>query len=298
MKLKIVILAIGIASVAAFYPPARVAALVLAGRSEICSMRDALGARTHLEDLTFSKDRILAASKKVNSEGAYDLWETPMGNYWISKGNDYGLPWNLSEQENAIYGTGEVFIQPGDVVLDCGAHIGVFVNTALKAGASKVIAIEPAPENLECLRRNLAGEISEGKVVVYPKGLWDKDDWLSIQVVPGNAAADTFVMHQEGAHPGTKLPLTTIDKMVAELGLTRVDFIKMDIEGAEQRALQGGRSTIAKFHPRLALSAYHLPDDPIKIPQLVAGIWTGYRMKCGPCTVAGYRIRPDVLNFY
>jgi hypothetical protein len=46
-----------------------------------------------------------------------------------------------------------------------------------------------------------------------------------------------------------KAPLTTIDKLTAELKLERVDFIKMDIEGAEQRALMGAQQTLEKSPP-------------------------------------------------
>ena len=94
------------------------------------------------------------------------------------------------------------------------------------------------------------------------------------------------------------MPLTTIDKMVAELKLDRVDYVKMDIEGAEQRALTGGLATLSRFHPRLSLSAYHMPDDPVKIPQIVKQAWSGYTMECGPCAeTEDHRIRPDVLYF-
>ena len=76
-----------------------------------------------------------------------------------------------------IYGTGARGVQPGDVVLDCGANIGIFSKTALASGARLVVAVEPAPDTLECLRRNLGREIAERRVIVYPKGVWDHDDF-------------------------------------------------------------------------------------------------------------------------
>jgi hypothetical protein len=78
-----------------------------------------------------------------------------------------------------------------------------------------------------------------------------------------------------------------------------VDYIKMDIEGAEQRALAGAAGTLAKFHPRLSLASYHVPSDPVKMPALVKAAWPGYGMECGPCFETGERlIRPDVLYFH
>ena len=189
-------------------------------------------------------------------------------------------------------------LQAGDVVLDCGANIGVFTRKAVSAGARKVIAIEPAPENIECLRRNFKREIERGQVVVYPKGVWDKDDMLTFHVDPHNSAADSFLIKREGGQDLVQLPLTTIDKLTSELQLDTVSFVKMDIEGAEVRALSGGRQTIARFHPRMALSAYHTPTDAVEVPKAVHSAWSGYRMKCGPCALEPRRVRPDILFFY
>lgn len=299
MKLKIATAVVVAAGLAYFYPLLRLSALALAGRSGLCPLGETIRSGTNLVRQRDIKDRILAASKLVEKDPAgYNLWQTPKGRFWVPTGSDYALPFNLAEQERKIYGTGEQDIRPGDIVLDCGASVGVFTREALASGAKLVVAIELAQENLECLRRNLAEEVRKGRVIIYPKGVWDKDDFLTLNVDPTNSAADSVVMRPEKAHEGPKVPLTTIDKLVQELKLERVDFVKMDIEGAEQKALIGAQQTIARYHPRLALSTYHRPDDPEKIPLLVRRAWTGYRMKCGPCADTGEIIRPDVLYFY
>jgi FkbM family methyltransferase len=282
-----------------WYAPARLFAIYVSGRSPHCPLSNALQCAENVQDQTRVKDRILAASREIERDAGYIHWDTPRGRYWMPAGSDFVLPFNLAEQQRQIYGKGERAVRSGDVVLDCGANVGAFVREALNAGASAVVAVEPAPENVECLRRNFAAEIAARKVLLYPKGVWDKDDVLTLQVVPKNSAADSFVMHQEGGVEGAKVPLTTIDKLVAELNLPRVDYIKMDIEGAEQRAIAGARQTIQKYHPRLALSAYHTPEDPARIPELVRQTWSGYRMECGPCAeTPEWRIRPDVLMFF
>ncbi len=282
-----------------FYAPARLFALVMMGRASVCPMERALDAPAELQRQIRIKDRILYASRKLETDAqGYEHWDTPKGRYWIPKGSHFVLPFNLAEQERDIYTAGPVRIHPGDTVLDCGANIGVYTRRALDQGAALVVSIEPAPENIECLRRNFAAEITAGKVIIYPKGVWDKDDFLTLHVDPHNSAADSFVIDRQGSHGEEKMPLTTIDKLTAELKLARVDFIKMDIEGAEVKALHGGRATIAKFHPRMALSAYHADNHPVEVPLAVKAAWSGYQMLCGPCAEANWRVRPDILLFH
>jgi FkbM family methyltransferase len=288
------------AALVVFYSPIRLFSLVIAGRSDACPLRNAMQSDRNLVTQIALKDRILHESKLLQEdERGFHQWQTPNGTYWIPEGSDFVLPFNLAEQERKIYGSGDQFVKPGDTVLDCGANVGVFTTEALKAGAKLVVAIEPAPENLECLRRNFAAEVESGRVIIYPKGVWDKDDFLPLNVDAHNSAADTFVLHPPNAEMTTqKLPLTTIDNLVSELHLERVDFIKMDIEGAEPKALAGARETLAKFHPRLSVSAYHQPDHPVLIPKVVKSGWAGYQTECGPCSVDNAQIRPDILWFH
>jgi FkbM family methyltransferase len=297
--LKVLAVVIVLAAVVCLYPPIRLAALALVGRTTVCPYSQALRSAANLSDQIDIERRILKASRMVDKDPkGFHLWSTPRGFYWMPAGSDYALPWDLAEQERKIYGTGARAVHRGDIVLDCGANVGVFTREALNQGAGLVVAIEIAPENLECMRRNFADEIVHGRVLVYPKGVWDKDDFLTLNVDPQNSAADSVVMRPEKSHDGPRVELTTIDKIVAELKLERVDFVKMDIEGAEQNALIGARATLAKYHPRLSLSAYHRPDDPKRIPELVRAAWSGYRMECGPCADAKTFVRPDVLYFY
>lgn len=274
------------------------AALVIAGNSPYCAWQRSLGSIdvTKLqEDLT---GEMLAQSHMVSkTTDGIELWDTPLGRYHIPAGSVKEILYDLAEQKRGLYSFNGRGVRPGDVVLDCGANVGVYTRVALKAGARTVVAIEPAPENVECLRRNLATEIADQRVIVYPKGVWDKDDVLSMNIDPRNSAGDSFVIQRAGSHQ-IQLPLTTIDKLVAELRLESVDFVKFDIEGAERRALDGAKNTLARFHPRMAVAVYHLPDDPQVIPGVIQRGWPNYRMECGTCLVSQTRIVPEVYFFY
>jgi FkbM family methyltransferase len=204
---------------------------------------------------------------------------------------------NLAEQATKVYGEGRDGVQPRDVVLDCGANVGVFTREALADGARLVVAVEPAPENIECLRRNFPDEIGKGRVIVVSKGVWNKDDILPLRIDAGNSARNSFVGSFGPALAEVKVPLVTIDELAAELKLERVDFIKLDIEGAEKQALAGAKNTLAKYHPRLAIAMEHLADDPVRIPQVLAAEAPDYRVICGDCVDEITHIRPDVLYF-
>jgi FkbM family methyltransferase len=297
-KILAPVVLLAVAAGGGVYPPVRLFTEKALGRAPACPMYNALQAAENLKQQIRDKDEILNASKLLEADPAgYHLFETPYGRWWIPEGDDWVLPFNLAEQKREIYGSGEYAVRSGDVVLDCGANVGVFTRVALNRGARLVVAFEPAPENIESYRRNFHAEIAAGRVILVAKGVWDKQDVLLLKRNPRNTASDTFVM--EGDLSGAvRAPLTTIDLAVAELKLDRVDYIKMDVEGAETRALAGARGTLAAFHPRLSIAAEHMAGDAEAIPQAVKEGWTGYRMTCGPCveTPDGH-IRPDVLYF-
>jgi FkbM family methyltransferase len=299
MKKIVFLVLIAVGLTLRYYEPARLSAWVLMGRNQGCPMAQAMASPKELREQISKKDEILYASKLLEKdEKGFRLYDTPDGKYWVPEGSEYSLPYNLAEQAREIYDRNGRGVKAGDIVLDCGANVGTYARHALKKGAKLVVAIEPAPENLEVLRRNLAEEVAAGRVIIYPKGVWDKDDFLELHVDPHNSAADSFVIAHKDWGKVEKVPLTTIDKLVEELKLERVDYIKMDIEGAETNALEGGKSTIQKYMPRMALSTYHQPDHPKRIPELVRGLSSKYQTECGPCAESGYGVRPEIMYFF
>ena len=68
----------------------------------------------------------------------------------------------------------------------------------------------------------------------------------------------------------------TIDDFVNNQHLNRLDFIKLDVEGAEMNVLRGGVDSILKFRPGLAISIYHKLEDFFEIPLLIDELFTNY----------------------
>jgi FkbM family methyltransferase len=270
------------------------ALLWLFARSE-CPLPESLAVITGSNGVMSSVQQMAAKISLQRTEAGLDLWNTPQGGIWDVHG-DVVLPFLMAEQQSDIYEPAGHEVRRGDIVLDCGANIGVFTKKALSRGASLVVAIEPAPRTLEALRRNFEEEIKSGRVIVYPKGVWDRDAELELALDTINQAANSLIMGKEDA-PKIRVPLTTIDEIVAELKLPRVDFIKMDIEGAEKRAIQGASHTIQRFRPRMSLSSEHLADDYAAIPALVKSIEPRYRYRGCDCMAGVRQIKALVLAF-
>jgi FkbM family methyltransferase len=269
------------------------------GRSQACTWADIQ--RTLGQEPGQTETRIAASSRRVRTDlDGYELWNTPKGDFWIPPENGEKFPWLLSNIERHIDRLGPCQVRAEDIVFDCGAHVGLFTREALSSGAKLVVAIEPMPENLECLKRNFAEEIGAGRVIVFPKGVWDREEILSFKIAPRFSASDRVVLDLPRDAKVQRVPVTTIDRLVAELGLKRVDFIKLHVEGSEQQALMGARETLAGFRPRLAIAANHRDDDAERIPELVRAAWPGYQMKCGDCYLNRERllILPEILFFF
>lgn len=212
------------------------------------------------------------------------------GDFWIRKnGEKYdgpGLLAYLQAEHDWIAGLyPDHSVRKGDIVIDCGAHVGIFTHKALERGAAKVIAIEPEPVNAQCLRRNFSPEISAGRVLVVEKGVWSKPGSLELSLGASNSGTGSMV-RKDGEGDKVTVPVDTLDHIVAELGLPRVDFIKMDIEGAEREALRGAMATLKTHRPRLMLDSYHLPDDALVLPAVIRQAHPDYIRTCGPCELS------------
>jgi FkbM family methyltransferase len=247
-------------------------------------------------ELALNIDRIKRGLRVIRSDNELEQIQTPNGPIWIPAGDRVALAEELAEEAEGEYGTGDRGVGRGDTVLDCGANVGVFTREALRRGAARVVAIEPAPWALECLRRNFSDEIRQGRVVLCPNGVWDHDDTLNLTIPSGMAStAATVALKPTEGRAVVAVQLTTIDKIVAELGLNSVDFIKMDIEGAEPNALRGAAWTVQKFRPRMAISLEHRPTDPEILPRLAQRLWPNYQTECGACTMMNGHLQPVIM---
>ena len=270
-------------------------------RGTDCPIRQTLKAAWHqLKDQDDGNRAESATRLLEKSPGGYELYWTPIGNFWIPAGNRESLVYLLTEIQRQPM---REQVGSGDVVIDCGANIGFFTREALNAGASKVMAIDPMPENAECLRKTFSREISEGRVIVEEKAAWDVEESLDLSTIPENSEMSTVVLGKELTDQKVKVikvrvQADRIDNMVKKCRLQRVNLIKMDIEGAERRALDGAALTVKTYKPRLSLAAYHLGDDVPMLTSLVARLRPDYVRSAGRCIINRGRCVPESLFFH
>jgi FkbM family methyltransferase len=169
--------------------------------------------------------------------------------------------------------------RPGDVAIDIG---GCWGETALWLAhlvgpAGRVHTFEPSPQNLQLLHANLERNPALlPRIDVHPSPLAAE---VGVEVEMDDAVAAGATTHAAGApgeHPTVRAITDTVDHVVATGEVERVDFVKIDVEGAELDVLRGATHTLRTQKPRLALAAYHRPDDLSVLPAFVASLGLEY----------------------
>ena len=163
----------------------------------------------------------------------------------------------------------DVFTPDDDeIIVDCGAYDGSTALQFLEWGrgkVKKVYSFEFDPVNASRCEENLKDY--GDKVTLIKKGTWDRDEIFYVKTLgTGSSSINT-----EG---DTEVHLTAIDNIVKD---KKVTFIKMDVEGAELKSLQGAKNTIKKNHPRLAICVYHTREDLYEIPEYILSLVPEYK---------------------
>jgi len=148
--------------------------------------------------------------------------------------------------------------------VDGGAYVGDSLPTIIKnyPKFEKIYCIEPNTLHINIAKRNFS-DISNVEFINC--GLGNKK-------ISNNQ--DVRKDQTNCAHDYQANNINTIDILIGG----RVDFIKLDIEGAEQDAIEGAYNTIKNYHPILAICIYHKAEDWYKVPQKVLEINPNYKI--------------------
>lgn len=144
------------------------------------------------------------------------------------------------------------YLREDDIFLDVGTNIGLFALTAakkIKQGA--IIAFEPSPTTFERLNENLHLNKAEELIKPFNLALSSKPDTLDFYLsLDGFDAWNGFTIPQVGSDfKRLKIACTTLDIFCSVQNLSKIDLIKIDVEGWEYPVLQGAKEVIQKFSP-------------------------------------------------
>lgn len=155
--------------------------------------------------------------------------------------------------------------KPGAVIIDIGAHIGLFsvIASQITGDTGKVYAFEPAPSTYELLQKTLSINHNRSVIEAFQKAVGKEPGKISFFVSDDEADNSNSLVNYKDDRPlhGIDVEVTSVDAFVKEKKINKLNFIKIDVEGAEYDTLQGAAETLQNLRP-VCIVAIH--PEPIK----------------------------------
>jgi FkbM family methyltransferase len=158
-------------------------------------------------------------------------------------------------------------IEPGSTVIDIGANIGVFAVFSVRSGAKKVFCYEPNPEAFSVLRKNIdlngfCEAVCAENLAVTARS--NETIYIPRESSPYNQATKNPV----NASDSVSIKTISLEQIVEDNGLSKIDYLKLDCEGAEYEILMTCPSDVLarvrRIRMELHYSADHSPEELIK----------------------------------
>lgn len=165
-------------------------------------------------------------------------------------------------------------LSKGEVMVELGANDGETLKEFLRL-CPDYHAIYCFESDKNCLPKLDAikeNHFKEGTIHIIPKGGWDAAATLEF-CSDGECAGDAHIVSARGGKAAFMIETAAVDEEVNE----PISFMKMDIEGAEMRALHGAQRQICENHPKLAICVYHKIDDILNIWNYLRELVPEYR---------------------
>ena len=218
-----------------------------------------------LEDLWAHRDEIRALHDRLADDRSRQVLDAVLG---FRQTFDPALLQPVLAEHDLYAPDGLFEFGDDEVYVDAGSFDGDTIRSFIERVHGRFDAVygfEPDPVTFAKLKANFS---SEPRVHPFHAGLHSHAGTLRFR----DDASRGAIFAADGE---IEMPVTTIDDTLGERRLT---YVKMNIEGAEIDALNGGRNAIRKWQPRLAVSIYHRASDLWRIPQLVLELNANYRL--------------------
>jgi FkbM family methyltransferase len=150
-------------------------------------------------------------------------------------------------------------IKPGDLVVDIGAHIGVFAIFASTFTRNKILAVEPLLENFEILKANIRMN-KIGNIIPINKAITDKRGLNEFSIFEGMA----HPLCRQGGGPLEQTVVfetITLKDLMSEGRISQIDFLKMDCEGWEYDIILQCETEILRKINKISMECHHIDKD-------------------------------------
>ena len=203
--------------------------------------------------LAMNFDRIFSIPDLQYSDNTVDFTkEIALMGYRVK--TNYGMALELEgiKNYNRYYA-----LKEGDVVFDCGAFHGIYaLLISSKVGKSgRIFCFEPDEKNAEILAQNIKRN-GIRNVVLVKKGIWKSEGKVSF--LPGHGEVSSIVLDGHGKSGALTVDAVSIPGFVRQRNISRLDFVKMDIEGAELEAIEGCLDLLKTHRVNFGIASYHL----------------------------------------
>ncbi|WP_372520500.1 FkbM family methyltransferase [Candidatus Ruminimicrobiellum ovillum] len=167
-------------------------------------------------------------------------------------------------------------VENGDFVIDAGACWGdtSLIFSSIAGNEGKIFTFEFFDDNLNILKENFShNKKLADNIILTEQPVYNKSNKI---LYLNHACADITTL-TENKNNLQQYKTICIDDFVEGKKIEKTDFIKMDIEGCELKALQGAVNTLKKYKPKLAIAAYHKYEDYYEIPKFLNELNLGYK---------------------
>ncbi len=181
-------------------------------------------------------------------------------------------------------------IQPGDIVVDIGAHKGVFVGYAAQFSPAKIIAVEPDPDNFARLGQFIQTNQIEN-VTAYANAVWKSKGHLPFYRAASssrNSLLGRDVVSDQPLSSTLQVETITLEELLADI--PKVDFLKLDCEGAEFEILQNTPPGVFGRIQKVVMEYHAEADDPVlqKTEERLAAHFSEIKRVARPGMPLGY----------
>lgn len=161
----------------------------------------------------------------------------------------------------------EMFYTPknGDVIAEMGAYMGYYTLylSQLVGERGRIIAIEPMPDNLEFLKNNIEKNNIKN-VTIVPKGVWNEPGELTFYKNKDDHQSGSLLLKNNNKDK-IEIPVDSLDNIIDKAQVNDVDFMIIQLNGAEYEALQG----LTKIRPKNLAIAARYDKDHIKTSEKI-----------------------------